>query len=157
VVHYRRANRQYLAMPRRRIWQFVDSGEKLYVAFPMNDGYPHVSPVWFCVLNRRIYIRTQDYKVKARLANSGKACCALDDGTRYRELRGVIIWGRCRVVAEQGLMDRIERTMRMKYRKQQWTSSEMPARWVRERKAEKRAYIEIIPLRVSSWDNSRIR
>lgn len=153
---YRRANRQYAPIPEAEFWRFVDSRDKLYVAFPMENGYPHVTPIWFCVLNKKLYLRTQDYKVKTRLAQAGKACCALDDGSRYIELRGVVIWGRARIVSEARLIDRIEKVMRMKYWDKQWKASEMPAWWVKERKAEKRAYIEIIPTRASSWDNSRI-
>lgn len=122
----------------------------------MKSGYPHVSPIWFCVLDKKLYLRTQDYKVKTKLARAGKACCTLEEGHRYRKLRGVIIWGPCRVLTEQPLIDRIEKIMRMKYRDQQWKSSEMPRWWVDERKAERRAYIEIIPQKISSWDNSRI-
>ena len=47
----------------------------------MENGYPHVTPMRFCVLNEKIYLRTQDYKTKVRLARPGKACCALDRGT----------------------------------------------------------------------------
>jgi nitroimidazol reductase NimA-like FMN-containing flavoprotein (pyridoxamine 5'-phosphate oxidase superfamily) len=151
-----RANRQYTPIPDSEIWRFVDSREKLYVAFPMEDGYPHVTPVWFCILDRKLYIRTQNYKVKVRLARSGKVCCTLDEGRTYKELRGVVIWGRCRLVTEPKLVDRIEKVMGMKYREQQWKASEMPASWVAERKAERRAYVEIVPERISSWDNSKI-
>jgi nitroimidazol reductase NimA-like FMN-containing flavoprotein (pyridoxamine 5'-phosphate oxidase superfamily) len=145
-----------VAIPDAEVWQFIDSREKLYVAFTMEDGYPHVTPVWFCVLNKRLYLRTHDYKVKTKLARAGKACCTLDDGRRYKELRGVVIWGRSRVVTEKELTDRIEKIMSMKYREQQWRAAEMPPRWVQERKAEKRAYVEIVPTKISSWDNSRI-
>lgn len=156
-LRYKRANRQYAPIPDDEFWRFVDSREKLFVAFPMENGYPHVTPIWFCVLDKKLYLRTQDYKVKTRLARAGKACCALDDGRRYVELRGAVIWGRSRVVTEKQLVDRIEKIMRMKYREQQWKSSEMPEWWVTERKAEKRAYIEIAPSKISSWDNSLIR
>ena len=156
ILRHVRANRQYVAIPDSEVWRFIDSREKLYVAFPMEDGYPHVTPVWFCVLNKRLYLRTHDYKVKTKLARAGKACCTLDDGRRYRELKGVVIWGRSRVVEEKELTDRIEKIMRMKYREQQWKAAEMPPRWVEGRKAEKRAYVEIVPKKISSWDNSRI-
>lgn len=122
----------------------------------MENGYPHVSPIWFCVLDRKIYLRTQDYKVKVKLARAGKACCTTDEGRKYRELRGVIVWGSCRVVDEPELIARVEEVMGMKYKELQWKSSEMPAWWVRERKAEKRAYIEVTPNKMSSWDNGRI-
>ena len=155
IVHLR-ANRQYVAIPDVELWRFIDSKEKLYVAFPMEDGYPHVTPVWFCILDKKLYLRTQDYKVKTKLARGGKVCCTLDEGSRYRELRGAVIWGYCRVVTENRLVDRIQKIMTMKYKNQQWKASEMPEWWIRERKAEKKAYIEIVPRKISSWDNRRV-
>jgi general stress protein 26 len=157
MLLHRRANRQYVPIPDDELWSFIDSRDKVYVAFPMKNGYPHVSPMWFCVLDRKIFMRTQDYKVKAKLATEGKVCFTLDDGKGYRDLRGAVVWGRSRVVSEKALVDRIEKMMRTKYMEQQWRSSEMPSWWVAERKAEHRAYIEVVPLRVSSWDNRRIR
>jgi nitroimidazol reductase NimA-like FMN-containing flavoprotein (pyridoxamine 5'-phosphate oxidase superfamily) len=154
---HRRANRQYVAMTDSEVWQFLDSREKIFVAFPMKDGFPHVSPVWFCVLDKKIYVRTHDYKVKTKLAKAGKSCCTADDGRTYRELRGVIIWGRCRLVTEHELIERVEKILNMRYEAQQWKASEMPKSWVEERKVENRAYVEIIPERISSWDNSKIR
>jgi len=144
-------------MTEEEAWRFIDSREKLYVAFPMANGYPHVTPIWFCVLDKKLYLRTQDYKMKTKLAKAGKACCTLDDGSKYRELRGVVIWGQSKVVVETELIDRIEKIMRMRYREQQWRTAEMPAWWVQERKAERRSYIEIVPTKMSSWDNTKIR
>src|ERR1700694_2426254 len=112
-LKHRRANRQYIAMRDNELWSFIDSQKKLYVAFPMENGYPHVSPIWFCVLDKKLYLRTQDYKVKTQLARNGKACCTLDEGQAYRTLRGVIIWGSSRVLTEQPLIERIEKIMRM--------------------------------------------
>lgn len=39
LVH-RKANRQYEAIPDDEVWQFTDSKEKIYVAFPMENSYP---------------------------------------------------------------------------------------------------------------------
>ena len=156
MVIYKRANRQYIAISEKEIWAFLSSKSKVFAAFPMLDGFPHVSPVWFCVLNGRVYLRTHDYKVKAQLARSGKACLSIDEGESYRELKGVIVWGRSRLVNDAKTIDSIERIMEKKYEGRQWKTSDMPAGWVGERRREKRAYIEVVPLRVSSWDNSKI-
>ena len=156
MVTYRRANRQYVAMSEDEVWRFLGSQGKIYVAFTKPDGYPHASPIWFCIENRRIYMRTHDYKVKTALAKSGKACCVIDDGYEYRELRGVIVWGKSRVITEPRLKEHINSILDKKYLKQQWKSSEMPSRWVEERKKEKRAFIEVIPERIDSWDNGKV-
>lgn len=156
MVTYRRANKQYVAMSEEEIWKFLGSQGKIYVAFTMPDGYPHASPIWFCIENKRIYMRTHDYKVKTALAKSGKACCVIDDGYAYRELRGVIIWGRSRVISDPDLKDHINAVLDKKYLNQQWKPSEMPGRWVEERRREKRAFIEVIPERIASWDNRKV-
>lgn len=156
MVVYRRANRQYVAMSREDVWKFLESRNKLFVGFTMDDGYPHVSPIWFCVSNHRIYLRTHDYKVKTHLAKVGKACCSIDDGFFYRELRGVIVWGRSRVLKDAKSIDRINKILDRKYDAQQWKPNQMPERWVAERRREKRAFIEVIPERIDSWDNSKV-
>jgi nitroimidazol reductase NimA-like FMN-containing flavoprotein (pyridoxamine 5'-phosphate oxidase superfamily) len=155
-VIYRRANRQYVAMSEREVWAFISSKSKVFAAFPMKDGFPHVSPIWFCVFDGKLYLRTHDYKVKAHLARVGKACLSIDEGESYRELKGVILWGRSRLVTDARTIERIERLMKKKYEDQQWKPSEMPEGWVREREKEKRAFIEVSPERVSSWDNSKL-
>lgn len=143
-------------MAEPEIWRFLDSQRKIYAAFTMPNGYPHVSPIWFCVENKIIYMRTHDYKVKTALARSGKACCVTDDGYRYRELRGVIIWGRSRIVTDPKVTERINRMLDEKYLEQQWKPEEMPSRWVNERREEKRAFIEVRPEKIASWDNRKV-
>lgn len=156
MVLYRRANRQYVAMSREEVWRFLGTQNKIYVGLPMKDGFPHVSPIWFCVDGGKIYLRTHDYKTKTRLARTGKACLVIDDGYLYRELRGVIVWGRSRVVTDPALIERIGAVLDKKYEKQQWKPSQMPRPWVEERRKEKRAFIEVTPLKVDSWDNSKV-
>jgi nitroimidazol reductase NimA-like FMN-containing flavoprotein (pyridoxamine 5'-phosphate oxidase superfamily) len=156
MVTYRRANRQYVAMSEEEVWKFLESQNKIYAGFPMPDGYPHVSPIWFCVENRKIYLRTHDYKTKARLARGGKACCVADDGQLYRELRGVIVWGRSRIITDLKLIRHVNDILDKKYEKQQWRPSEMPRKWVEERRKEKRAFIEVEPERIDSWDNRKV-
>ncbi len=120
VYKHNRANRQYEAMTDDEVWRFLFPKEKIFVAFPMKNGFPHLSPVWFCLLDKKIF------------------------------------WGRSRIVFEEDLVERIEKVLKVKYRTQQWKASQMPKWWVQERKAEKRAYIEITPEKISSWDNRKV-
>lgn len=143
-------------MTEGEVWRFLASQDRIFVAFPSSSGFPHVTPMWFCVLDDRIYLRTQDYKVKVRLAGLGKACCSIDEGKAYRELRGVSVWGSSRVVTEKALIRKVSDAMDARYMSLQWRESEMPRKWVAERKLEHRAYIEITPEKISSWDNRKV-
>jgi len=156
LVVYRRANRQYIQMTEKEVWRFLQDQQKLFVGFTAPDGNPHVSPIWFCVLDGKIYFRSYDYKVKTILARSGKACCTADDGESYRQLRGIIIWGKSRVITDKKLIQRVNDAMELRYGKLQWKASEMPSAWVEERRKERRSFVEIVPERISSWDNRKL-
>jgi len=156
LVLYRRANRQYVAMSRKEVWQFLESQRRVYLGFAMDDGYPHVTPIWFVVVGERIYMRAQDYKVKVGLAAKGKACVVIDDGEKYRELRGAVMWGRSRVITEKHLKAKLTELFESKYSDRQWKAEEMPEEWVKERRTERRAFIEFVPKKVDSWDNRKV-
>ena len=157
MVLYRRANRQYVAMSRKEVWQFLRSQRRVYLGFTMANGYPHVTPIWFVVIGDKICMRAQDYKVKVGLAETGKACVVIDDGDVYRELRGAVMWGRSRVLHEKALIAKITAEFEKKYSRRQWKPDDMPKDWVKERNREKRAFIEFVPEKVDSWDNRKVR
>ena len=156
LVLYRRANRQYVAMSRKEVWEFLRTQRRVYLGFTMTNGYPHVTPIWFVIADDKVYMRAQDYKVKVGLAAKGKACVVIDDGDKYRELRGVVMWGRSRIVSQRNLVERVEELFEAKYSGRQWKADEMPEEWVKERAKEKRAYIEFVPEKVDSWDNGKL-
>jgi nitroimidazol reductase NimA-like FMN-containing flavoprotein (pyridoxamine 5'-phosphate oxidase superfamily) len=153
---YRRANRQYVAMSSGEVWTFLESQRRVYLGFAMDNGYPHVTPIWFVVVGRKVYMRAQDYKVKVGLAARGKACVVIDDGDNYRELRGVVMWGRSRLITDKRLIGRVTALFEEKYSERQWKAKEMPVAWVEERNNEKRAFIEFVPEKIDSWDNSKV-
>jgi nitroimidazol reductase NimA-like FMN-containing flavoprotein (pyridoxamine 5'-phosphate oxidase superfamily) len=157
LVTYRRANLQYVAMSREEVWRFLASQRRVYLGFAMDDGYPHVTPIWFVTVDDEIvYMRAQDYKVKVGLAAKGKACVVIDEGDKYRELRGAVMWGRTRIVTDEALIARLTELFEVKYAERQWKADEMPVDWVKERLKEKRKFIEFIPEKVDSWDNRKL-
>jgi nitroimidazol reductase NimA-like FMN-containing flavoprotein (pyridoxamine 5'-phosphate oxidase superfamily) len=156
LVEYRRANRQYVAMTRLEVWDFLRSQRRVYLGFSMDDGYPHVTPIWFVTIGETVYMRAQDYKVKVGLAAKGRACVVIDDGDRYRELRGAVMWGRSKVLTDRKLISKVNELFEKKYSERQWKAKEMPKAWVKERMAERRAFIEFVPEKVDSWDNSKV-
>jgi len=124
LVLYRRANRQYVAMSSDEVWMFLKSQRRVYLGFSMESGYPHVTPIWFVIMGEKVYMRAQDYKVKVGLAAKGKACVVIDDGDKYRELRGAVMWGRSRLVSEKELVAEITELFEAKYSDHQWKADE---------------------------------
>jgi hypothetical protein len=68
----------------------------------------------------------------------------------------VVVWGRSRVLTDQKLISHINGILDKKYEPQQWRPDEMPNKWVADRRKEKRAFIEVVPERIDSWDNSKV-
>lgn len=104
-----------------------------------------------------LWFRGASYKVKFRLAEGANVCCTCADGERYPELRGVVIWGRSTVVAQSASLDEAKSLMSSKYAGRVYRPSEVPASWVRARRAETSAWVAIQPERISSWDNTKLR
>jgi nitroimidazol reductase NimA-like FMN-containing flavoprotein (pyridoxamine 5'-phosphate oxidase superfamily) len=156
VITYRRVNRQYIAMTEDEVWDLIASQRVMFVAFVREDGYPHVTPVWFVPLDHKIYFKGSNYKVKFRLANTGKACCAWETGGAYREMQGAVLWGRSRVVEEPELVATVNRLLADRYAGFSWNPAEVPAAWAETQRTELKTVVEIIPERISSWDNRKL-
>ena len=157
MVTYRRANKQYVAMTDDEVWAFIDSRKVMFIAFNGVDGYPHLTPVWHVAIDRKLYFRATSSKVKVRLSDSAKVCCAFEDGELFTELRGVALWGRASVVGDAGMIERYSALQRTKYAGLTSRDLAMPDAWLRERSAEESSIVEVDPERISSWDNRKIQ
>lgn len=156
MVVFRRSNRQYVAMDEHEVWSFVGSRNKTVIAFTMPDGYPHATPVWFVLHEGSICFRSQTNKVKSSLATTGKVCCVFEDGEKYTEQRGCIVWGDCKVLVPGRLAETVESLLAKKYGGLRWGPSDMPSWWLGERAKDRWAYFQVTPVRVSSWDNRKL-
>lgn len=143
-------------MDEQQVWSFISSRTKMIVTFVMPDGYPHATPVWFVFDSGKIYFRTQMNKKKTALAGSGKVCCVFEEGEKYLEQRGCVLWGSCRALEQGQLTEKIEGALGEKYALLRWKPGEMPSWWVEERTKDRRVYFEISPMKVSSWDNRKV-
>jgi nitroimidazol reductase NimA-like FMN-containing flavoprotein (pyridoxamine 5'-phosphate oxidase superfamily) len=155
-LSYTRANKQYVAMTKAEVWRFIDSQKIMRVAFVDEDGYPHVTPVWQVAVDGMLYFRATSNKVKAKLAGEAKVCCTLDDGERFTELRGVLIRGRTRVLADAALIRHCTDLIDAKYTGLRSRDLGVPDQWLTARESEAHSMIEVTPERISSWDNSKL-
>ncbi|MDE1858105.1 MAG: pyridoxamine 5'-phosphate oxidase family protein [Thaumarchaeota archaeon] len=156
MVTFRRSNRQYEAMDEAEVWAFISSLTKMIVTFSMPDGYPHATPVWFVLREGKIYFRSQMNKTKSRLAGNGKVCCVFEDGEKYTEQRGCIVWGECKPLEPGPITANVEALLGQKYGGLRWGAGDMPSWWISDRTKDTRVYFEITPAKVSSWDNRKL-
>lgn len=155
LVEVHRANRQYLSMTEQEVWNFLAEKKTMIVATVTQDGKPHNTPIWFVVRKGKIYFRAQDYKPKiANIKQNPLVSCVVEGGLQYRELCGVTIEGKARVLGEGLSKQEALKLLDERY-KQERNLKGYPESWLKERKSERYAVVEITPLRVSSWDNSK--
>jgi PPOX class probable F420-dependent enzyme len=122
------------------------------------DGVPIALPVWFVVLDARIYIGTPaNTKKVARIRRDPVVSFLVESGQRWAELRGVHLTGRARVVDDPELRDRVHAALREKYEAYRTARAAMPEA-TRRHYAVETAVIEIVPdERFLSWDNARLQ
>lgn len=120
------------------------------------DGVPIALPVWFAVLDRRIYVSgPATVKRLLRVRRDPRVSFLVESGERWAELRAVHLTGRARVVTEPDLLAKVAAALDAKYAAFRTARAAMPAA-TRAHYEVARATIEIIPdERMLSWDNAR--
>jgi nitroimidazol reductase NimA-like FMN-containing flavoprotein (pyridoxamine 5'-phosphate oxidase superfamily) len=123
------------------------------------DGVPIALPVWFVVLDRRVYVSgPATTKKLARVRHDPRVSFLVESGERWRDLRAVHVTGRARIVAaeEIDLLERVAVAGDTKYAHFRTAREEMPDATRRHYSVET-AVIEITPDdRVLSWHNARL-
>lgn len=119
-------------------------------------GFPHAAPVWFVVINDKIYFRAQPYKKKIRnILRKPQACVVIEDGDKYTELRGVMIRGLAKVVdTDRPLRARVFELLAEKYNIVRDTDK-FPKTWQGKYGKEHRVVVEFKPINIVSWDNRK--
>jgi nitroimidazol reductase NimA-like FMN-containing flavoprotein (pyridoxamine 5'-phosphate oxidase superfamily) len=140
------------------IWEFVTNGHTGIFVTLRADGVPIAMPLWFAVLDRRIYISTRGKKL-SRIRNDERASFLVESGKRWAELKAVHLTGTARVLADPGVLEgRIKAELDRKYDAFRTVREQMPATTRRRYEASDHAYVEFIPDdRILNWDNHRLQ
>jgi PPOX class probable F420-dependent enzyme len=87
--------RDAIRMSDDEIRDFVESRKSLQVATLNKDGSPHLTTLWFAVVDGDIVFETFTKSQKiVNLKRDPRIAVLVEDGTAYAELRGVSINGR---------------------------------------------------------------
>ena len=138
-------------------WAAVEAGHTGIFTSLRRDGTPIALPIWFVVLERRIYLSGQARaKRVARIRRDPRVSFLVESGERWAELRAVHLTGRARVVTDPELLARVAVSLDAKYRAFRTPRAAMPAA-TRAHYEGRLATIEITPdMRMLSWDNARL-
>lgn len=121
------------------------------------DGAPISLPVWFVVLDRRIYVSGPAHTKKfARVRRDPRVSFLVESGERWIDLVGVHLTGTAQIVDDAELLERVATALGDKYERFRIPRDEMPGA-TRAHYETTRATIEITPdARILSWENARL-
>ncbi len=87
--------RTEITMSEQEIRKFIEERKSLQVATLNRDGSPHLTTLWFAIVDGDIVFETYTKSQKIKnLERDPRITVLLEDGTEYAELRGVSISGR---------------------------------------------------------------
>lgn len=140
------------------IWDFL-SEEKVGILTTLRaDGMPVALPMWFVLVDRRVFIQTHaNTKKVARIRRDPRASFLVEAGERWAELKAVHLSGRIGIETDEGVVANVAREADRKYAELRTTPERLPD-------ATKRHYApELVTLRLDhderiiSWDNKKLR
>ena len=144
-------------MPRDEAWEVLTAGHTGILTTLRRDGQPIALPVWFVVLDHRVFVsgpaRTKKF---SRLRRDPRVSFLVESGRRWSELRGVHVTGRAQIVDDPETQARVSRALDEKYAGCRTPRAEMPDA-TRAHYDTVAATIEIlVDDRMLTWDNSRL-
>jgi nitroimidazol reductase NimA-like FMN-containing flavoprotein (pyridoxamine 5'-phosphate oxidase superfamily) len=144
-------------LPVDEAWAVLEGSHTGILASLRRDGVPMALPIWFVVLDRRIYVSgPATAKRLARIRRDARVSFLVESGARWAELRAVHLTGRARIVTEPDLLERVAAALDAKYAAFRTPRTTMPDA-TRAHYEVPRATIEIVPdARIVSWDNARL-
>ncbi len=121
------------------------------------DGRPIALPVWFVVLDHKIYISTRGKKL-TRVRNDKRCAFLVEAGERWAELRAVHVECEGRVIDPSAdLTARMAAAMSDKYAAYRTASQAMPAATRQHYNQAVGGIIELEPVgKLLNWDNRRL-
>lgn len=149
-----------IAMSDAEIAQFLAAPHTLIVTSIDRDGIPHIAPMWYVVEDGKIVFRsfTKSQKI-VNLRRNSKIAALVEDGTSYGELRGVMIRGTARLIADAAYCLDLYGKLAARYgmiggSPRQLSPEELEAAFGRY--AAKNTAVVIEPERIASWDHRKL-
>lgn len=140
-------------MTEEEVAAFLAAQRKLHVATLNRDGSAHLMPMYFLLGDGRVQFWTYTKSQKVRnLERDARITVMAEEGQAYFDLRGVQIRGRARLSTDLSEVRAFGERLQGRYFGPQGEDG----RAYVMRAAQKRTLVTVEPLRVVSWDHSRL-
>jgi hypothetical protein len=140
------------------VWAFLEASHTGILTTLRSDGWPVSLPVWYVVLDRRIYVGTPAHTRKvARLRSDDRACFLVESGKKWAELAAVEMAVRASILPRDSSEGpAVAERFTAKYAAFRPAASRLPTATVKHYSGQ--ALIRLDPVEPPlSWDNVRIR
>ena len=133
---------------------FIEEQKSLQVATVNPDGTPHLSTLWFAVVDGDIVFETYTKSQKIKnLERDNRIAVLLEDGVEYDKLRGVAINGHVELHTDPEVVHRY--ALEVMDRNNPEVDREMLSE-AAESMAQKRTAVVVKADKVISWDHTKL-
>jgi PPOX class probable F420-dependent enzyme len=146
--------RDSIKMSEDELWKFIEERKSLQVATIGADGAPHLTTLWFVIVDGEIAFETFTKSQKiVNLKRDPRIAVLAEDGDVYNELRGVSINGRAELYDAPDQVFRYALAVTRKNNpgltpEQQDAAAKMMS--------QKRTAVVVKPQRIVSWDHRKL-
>jgi PPOX class probable F420-dependent enzyme len=145
--------RAQIAMTAAEQAAFLAGAKTLILSSIDSSGYPHSVAMWFSLIDGIVHMTTFRKSQKViNLRRNPKVSLLAEAGSRYEELRGLMIRGRAEILEDIDLCADILADVQSRY----FGSNDPSVRDVLRRQAAKRVAIRVRAERIASWDHSKL-
>ena len=136
------------------MWAFIETQRSIQVCTLNKDGTPHLTVMWFAVVDGAIVLETFTKAQKiVNLKRDPRMAVLLEDGEQYNELRGVSINCQAELVEDYDTVHALH--VEVVVRNTPGVTREQAAEFTREM-CKKKTVIRVRPQKVMSWDHRKL-
>jgi len=146
--------RDLIRMTDEEMRLFIEEQKSLQVSCVGADGWPHLTTLWFAVVDQRIVFETYTRSQKIlNLQRNPHITVLLEDGTVYEKLRGVMIKGKAILESQPENVEKYAKAVMI--RNQPEYGEEILSEAAKQMSLKRTAVI-VEPHEVVSWDHTKL-
>ena len=146
--------RDLIRMTDEEMKLFIEEQKSLQVSCMGPDGWPHLTTLWFAVVDQRIVFETYTRSQKIlNLQRNPNVTILLEDGIVYEKLRGVMIKGKAVLESNPENVEKYAKAVMI--RNQPEIGEEILSEAAKQMSLKRTAVI-IEPQEIISWDHTKL-
>ena len=146
--------RDLIRMTDEEMKLFIQEQKSLQVSCMGPDGWPHLTTLWFAVVDQRIVFETYTRSQKIlNLQRNPNVTILLEDGIVYEKLRGVMIKGKAVLESKPENVEKYAKAVMI--RNQPEIGEEILSEAAKQMSLKRTAVI-IEPREIISWDHTKL-